>query len=333
MAETKLVVRVNNSVSAEFTSLVGAFQGDSLSGKLFTLYLAGALNHLRVLLLSFGRCVPPISEAGMPEESEYADDVDFFDTDLSKLQSMLPVTNEVLKTWNLNVNETKTEFVHVYVANKNDYNSDGSPVAKNEEWRSSKLLGSLLCSTQDIFRRIILGNVAFNKFKTVWIKHKNISLNRKIQIYEALVVSVMMYGSQSWAAPRHIIEKLDASHRRHLRQILNYKYPYIISNKSLYKRCKTVPLSKRVELYRWRMFGHILRSPENSPAQTALSYALESVNIFKSRIGRHQTNLLDILKTDLIKRGYNLNNINDLHILRDVASDRVHWQSIFDDTA
>ena len=41
----------------------------------------------------------------------------------------------------------------------------------------------------------------------------------------------------------------------------------------------------------------------------------------------------DILKTDLIKRGYNLNNINDLHILRDVASDRVHWQSIFDDTA
>ena len=175
--------------------------------------------------------------------------------------------------------------------------------------------------------------MAFNKFKTVWIKQKNIWLNRKIQIYEALVVSVMMYGSQSWAAPRHIIEKLDASHRRHLRQILNYKYPHIISNKSLYKRCKTVPLSKRVELYRWRMFGHILRSPENSPAQTALSYALESVNIFKSRIGRHQTNLLDILKTDLIKRGYNLNNINDLHILRDVASDRVHWQSIFDDTA
>ena len=37
--------------------------------------------------------------------------------------------------------------------------------------------------------------------------------------------------------------------------------------------CK--PLTARVEEARWRMFGHILRSAENTPAQTALSFALE----------------------------------------------------------
>ena len=43
LSNTNLCVRVGASLSEEFESLLGAFQGDSLSGKLFTLVLAGAL--------------------------------------------------------------------------------------------------------------------------------------------------------------------------------------------------------------------------------------------------------------------------------------------------
>ena len=334
MSQTKLRVRVNNDYSIEFMSLVGAFQGDSLSGKLFTLYLAAALVHLRALLQSFSRNNPPIANSGMPEESEYADDVDFLDTDLSKLQSILPVATSVLKQWNLNVNEQKTEFIHVYLANKADCKPDGTPLAKDEEWRVSKLLGLLLCSTKDILHRINLGNIAFNKFKAVWIQGKRISLNRKIQIYEAQVVSVIMYGSSSRAAPKYILEKLDICHRKHLRHILNYRYPYVISNKSLYERCNTVPLSERVRLYRWRMLGHVLRSPENSPAQVALTYAVDGSNIYKSRRGRHQTNLFNIIRDDLSKRGFSLKHLDDIFNLRSIASNRQVWQQLYklDDT-
>ena len=67
----------------------------------------------------------------------------------------------------LRVNEQKTEFVKVYIAGKDEADSNGVKVAGDELWRSNKLLGSLLCSTKDIFQRIHLGNIAFANFKKV----------------------------------------------------------------------------------------------------------------------------------------------------------------------
>ena len=183
LSNTKLKVRINDSMSAEFESVVGAFQGDSLSGNLFTLSLAGALNHLRVLLEQIERPNPPIYHHGMPSESEYVDDVDFFDENKSTLNQILPITTKILKEWKLNVNESKTEFVHVHLAAKLDLKPDGSSWSGNEEWRVSKLLGALLCSSKDIIHRINLGNYAFSRFKKVWLQRKTISLQRKLQIY------------------------------------------------------------------------------------------------------------------------------------------------------
>ena len=123
---------------------------------------------------------------------------------------MCPSTS-FLNEWSLRVNEQKTEFVKVYLAEKEDTDAYGVKVAGNEPWRSSKLLGSLLCSTKDIFHRIHLENIAFSNFKKVWLQGKRISLKRRIQVYEAQVVSVLMYGSCSWAAPKHVIEKLNST--------------------------------------------------------------------------------------------------------------------------
>ena len=80
LSNTKLRVNVNGTLSAQFQSLLGAFQGDCLSGCLFTLVLAGALCELRSdLAISMDRPDPPISSQGLPLDSEYADDVEFND--------------------------------------------------------------------------------------------------------------------------------------------------------------------------------------------------------------------------------------------------------------
>ena len=71
----------------------------------------------------------------------------FFDEDLEALKQILPTATSVLKYWSLNVKEQKTEFVRVYLAGKNETDSFGAEIAGNEPWRSTKLLGSLLCST------------------------------------------------------------------------------------------------------------------------------------------------------------------------------------------
>ena len=142
LSNTKLRVRVNNTLSAEFISTEGAFQGDSRSGTLFTLTLVGALNHVRAVVAF--RPNPPIAPNMIPTESEYSDDVDYIDEDYQMLVGMLPTVKCELSDWCLFMNDDKTGHVQVYLDQRGDVDSNGKSVIDNEQWRSSKLLGSLL---------------------------------------------------------------------------------------------------------------------------------------------------------------------------------------------
>ena len=138
------------------------------------------------------------------------------------------------------------------------------------------------------------------------------SLHKRLLLYNALVVSVLMYNSSCWAVPQNVLEKLDIVHRRHLRNILNVKYPGVISNKNLYQRCQTEPLSAKVARSRWRMLGHVLRGPIDGPAFSSLLFAINTLHL-TGRRGRPQSNLFSLIVQDLGKRNMYLNNIYDLY--------------------
>ena len=341
LSETKLKININGTISVEFVSTVGAFQGDALSGNLFTITLAAALHHLRAILSRVASTPyavrtaipnPPISNCLMPLESEYADDIDFINEQLEPLENILPIATEVFDEWNLYINQDKTDFVHVYLAapkpNKKKV-VPGTIYRGHEEWRKSITLGSMLCSVDDMKNRCILGDLAFKKFEKIWLKKSQICLDRKLKIYEAQVVSVILYNCNSWSAPQQCFDKLDATHRRHLRAILNIQWPTgIIKNKDLYKRCNTIPLSCRVTTSRWKMLGHILRGDENSPAYLSLVFAITGTSDFAGRLGRPSLNLLDMIRKDLKSKNINnmLTNIEDFNKLKILAFDKVNWR-------
>ena len=135
LAKTKLTVRVGKMLSESFQTTVGKFEGDSLSGSLFTLTLAGALNHLRAVQ---GRPNPPISEQGMPTETEYADDVEFIDDHLKNIEAQFPTIKNVLEEFDLFVNDSKTEKTKIYLESKGKIDEKGKNVVamKNGEQTS-----------------------------------------------------------------------------------------------------------------------------------------------------------------------------------------------------
>ena len=116
---------------------------------------------------------------------------------------MYPTIKEILAKWNLFLNDDKTEFTRFYLAEMNEKNNAGKSIRKlkEEEWRSTKALGSLMCSIKDIQRRCQLANVAFLSLDKCWLQGTKISLPIKIRLYDALVVSVMIYNGNSWSAP------------------------------------------------------------------------------------------------------------------------------------
>ena len=104
--------------------------------------------------MSYLRSNPPFAENLLPLEWdwEYAYDANFTDEDNKNLEFMLPICKEILEEWNLFVNESKTEFTQIYLAEKNEVDDKGEPLRGREPWRLSISLGSKLCSNEDIKR-------------------------------------------------------------------------------------------------------------------------------------------------------------------------------------
>ena len=123
---------------------------------------------------------------------------------------------------------------------------------------------------------------------------------------------------------------LNTCHRKHLRSICNIYWPSgVISNKELYRRCDTIPITERVRQSRWTLLGHILRSDDNTPASLALRFAISSVEHLRGRVGRPRSNLLNTIQNDLKEHSIELKNIDDLENLKFKAHDRVAWKNMF----
>ena len=107
---------------------------------------------------------------------------------------------------------------------------------------------------------------------TVWFRRSRISLPLRLRLYDSFVVPVLIYNMGTWGLTKAELERLDAYHRRHLRQIIGIHWPHRISNTALYRRCRCRPISENVKSARWRLFGHVLRMPLDAPAQQAIDF-------------------------------------------------------------
>ena len=359
LSNTKLQVKINQMLSGVFESTLGSFQGDSISGILFTAMFTRAKKEAREEIRTreiLGLMDEDDEEHAtiedvedekveeetlscdlndnvqMPDEWAYADDGDYINKEMSVLESMYPTIKEILAKWNLFLNADKTEFTRFYLAEMNEKNNAGKSIRKlkEEEWRNTKALGSLMCSIKDIQRRCQLANVAFLSLDKCWLQGTKISLPIKIRLYDALVVSVMIYNGNSWSAPAHVIEKLDTTHRRHLRKILKIQWPKgRISNKNLYERCNTTKISDRIAKYRWTMLGHVLKGVVKIFIYLSMKFAIYMSETVVGRQSCHQMNLFQVIKKDLQPRGLYLNNLDDSNRLREVAFDRAQWRAKF----
>ncbi|XP_063677021.1 uncharacterized protein LOC134813262 [Bolinopsis microptera] len=284
MANTTLVVRVCSTDSEMFSFNIGASQGDSTAGKLFTLNLAGAVVHIRAVLPSTPN--PPIADNHMPLESGYSDDVEEIGEDMEELQDIFQISKNILSEWSLFVNDTKTKFTRVYLEEVGACDEWDNELRGKEEWRNETLLGTKLRSEQDVTNRMNKANTAFWSFDKLWCQgseRSQITEKRKIKLYDSLVVSVFLYNCCCWAVPQHVLESVDVVQRKHLKRILHIYWPSSTSNKALYARTQTRPLSERVEKARWTMLGHVLRSDNDTPAYQSLLFATLGCQTLKGR--------------------------------------------------
>ena len=64
-------------------------------------------------------------------------------------------------------------------------------------------------STPEILRRIGLASNIFGRLANIW-KRTGLSLQAKIRLYDALVISVLLYGSETWTLLKADERRLEA---------------------------------------------------------------------------------------------------------------------------
>ena len=110
---------------------------------------------------------------------------------------------EVFTEFGLSVNQSKTEWVHLRMA-------DVPAERGTEAWTTVRQLGSLLGERPDVPRRIQLASEAYRSLYSLWLRREKVSLPRRVRLYNAFVLPVLLYNSATWGLPDADLSRLSA---------------------------------------------------------------------------------------------------------------------------
>ena len=164
---------------------------------------------------------------------------------------------ETLASRNLLINKEKTEKYEI------KKNGDGL-------WRKCKYLSTLLDTSEDIKRRKILAREVMDEIKYI-SKDRRLDIDIKMRAFNAYTSSVSLYNRrETWTVNKTTADSLDSNHRRLMSNDINIRWPNKISTTELYNRTQQTPWSKTITKRRVRLYGHLMRLPEDTPVRKAM---------------------------------------------------------------
>ena len=320
----KLKTRIGDTMGTEIKTNIGVPQGDCLSPILFIIYLAEALQP------TFSITNPPHREdhnycknvnTNILIDQQYADDISWIANDVKEIQDLKREVPLILEDKNLIVNNTKTEEYEVVRGG-------------DDKWKKCKYLGSLLETENDINRRKILATNAYNQLKYIF-ESKKTSREVKIRIFRSHIESIFLYNCELWTITKNHENTIDVFQRKLIRKMLNIKWQDKVSNNHLYKITKLTSWSIAVKRRRLNWYGHLLRLPEQAPANKALREAKKPCK--KPRGGQKMTWMklvekdFENIKVNVIIKDSN-ENIRNLEIKdhKELANHRHVWNIVVD---
>ena len=321
IADVELFVRMGKEMGESILTNIGVAQGDCLSALLFIFYLAHILteiphgtieeDHEGEVKWSELDWLLKKDKHNIEIDPKYADDVTFIRTAQWKINKIKRVIPDILRKGNLMENETKREEYEI--------------PNKRNEWKSCKILGSLIDTEKDIQRR---KGLSLDSMKTLnnTFTSRTITLVTKIRIFQAYVSSIFLYNCELWTCTKTILNRIDSFQRRLIRKVLNIKWPKKIRNTTLYEKTKITRWSTTVKKRRLTWLGHLLRLNKNTPARIALEASLKKV---PRQRGRNKTTWIENIKKDIKESNIQVNLKDDKLMfdeLEKLCSDKAMWR-------
>ena len=248
--------------SGIFDQQSGIAQGCPLSPYLFIIMLSVLLTDVEGAVV---RELGPLAQGRTCLDVAYADDTALISDDIPRLQLFLRTL--VLHAWKYGLEPNWGKTVHLQVRHAAPVlTSTGDPV---EPTSSALYLGGLLnadCNAgASLARRLGEARGALDKLSLVW-SHANISQRRKIQLFNACVISKLTYSIEALCLRKAERDKLDAFQAQCLRKILKIPHSMIshVSNESVRQQARQHRLSSHILMKQLDLFGKLGGMPDSA---------------------------------------------------------------------
>ena len=209
---------------------------------------------------------------------EYLDDLDYAD-DLAVLAcTQAQIREKTEKVWQtarrvgLEINAPKTKVMCINTTLDAPLTIAGETL---ECVDSFTYLGSVISkdgsAQKDIKNRLSKARNAFANLRPVW-RSSVYSIRTKLHLYNSIVKSVLLYGSECWQVVETDFHKIEAFHNGCLRRICRIFWPRTISNLDLHAKTQSEAIQTAIKKRRLRWLGHVLRMSPNRITRVALRW-------------------------------------------------------------
>ena len=127
---------------------------------------------------------------------------------------------------------------------------DGTPLKLVDKFI---YLGSSVSSTEkEIGTQLTKAWAAIDRLSIIW--KSDLTDKMKRSLFQAVVVSLLLYGCTTWTLTKQLAKKLDGNYTRMLRAILNKSWRQHPTRHQLYGHLP--PITKTIQVRRTRHVGH-----------------------------------------------------------------------------
>ena len=230
---------------------------------------------------------------------QYADDAAFPSFTADGLLHSLGVMSETYLCACLIINTMKTEILSTSSPDAPTFSISGNQLKNSENF--IYLSSNLSCSgdlTNEIQRHINLASSAFGCLSKRLFGNQDITINTKIAVYDAVIISKILYGCKTWVPYRHHIRLLDSFHIRRLQLILGLRWWHKVTH-SENRSMAGIPTIESMHLHRQhRWLGHVIRMPHSRLPHCVLYGQLR---LGSRTVGGQKKRFADHIKSNLKK--------------------------------
>ncbi len=332
-------VIVNGESTAPFQVKSGVKQGCIIAPTMFSIFIAAVLDLAKDALppgisityrmdggvFNLRRLrAPTKTSITSIVELQYADDNAVSALSEEELQQILNVFSQAYSRLGLEINASKTKVIcqpppGTQEALQPVFQLNG---ANLENVNDFAYLGSHLASNAridaEIHYRLRCANASFGKLKNRVFNNRDLRPDTKILVYRTVVLTTLLYSSESWVTYRHHLKELEKFHQRSLRFILNISWESMRSNISVLEQAGCSSIEAMIIRNQLRWAGHVVRMKETAlPKRIFYSDLTEGNRL----VGRPLKRYKDLVKDNLKKCGI------DAGTWEDEAHDRSSWRS------